>query len=362
MNRKEAYKFLLEGGKLKYNKSYINMDDDGNVRVSSVLGGYCISLSEVDVPFEEYIEPKVVKGYKNFKKGLKCREFQFEVGETYVHDGNIALCSEGYHFHENQFDMFKYYTYDLENTETCLIEARGDVITGDDKSVCSEITIVKVLTNEEIKELLNMTEASGNTGLANSGYRNSGDYNSGDYNSGYRNSGDYNSGYYNSGDYNSGYYNSGDYNSGYYNSGYRNSGDYNSGYRNSGDYNSGDYNSGDYNSGYYNSGYFNSDTPSNVRVFNNMIDRTIWNNASKPDFIYRMTPTIWISESEMSDEDKKNHPEYFCQQGYLKKISYKEAWKKAWDSKNDNDLELLKALPNFDKDIFKEITGININE
>jgi len=317
MNRKEAYKFLLEGGKLKYNKSYINMDDDGNVRVSSVLGGYCISLSEVDVPFEEYIEPKVVKGYKNFKKGLKCREFQFEVGETYVHDGNIALCSEGYHFHENQFDMFKYYTYDLENTETCLIEARGDVITGDDKSVCSEITIVKVLTNEEIKELLNMTEASGNTGLANSGYRNSGDYNSGDYNSGYRNSGDYNSG---------------------------------------------DYNSGDYNSGYYNSGYFNSDTPSNVRVFNNMIDRTIWNNASKPDFIYRMTPTIWISESEMSDEDKKNHPEYFCQQGYLKKISYKEAWKKAWDSKNDNDLELLKALPNFDKDIFKEITGININE
>lgn len=32
-----------------------------------------------------------IKGYKGFDKNLKCRDFQYEVGKEYKHDGNIEL-------------------------------------------------------------------------------------------------------------------------------------------------------------------------------------------------------------------------------------------------------------------------------
>lgn len=185
---------------------------------------------------------------------------------------------------------------------------------------------------------------------------NSGDYNSGDYNSG-----EYNSGNYNSGNYNSGDWNSGDWNSGDYNSGKRNSGDCNSGYFNSGDYNSGKANSGHWNSGDSNSGYFNSQTPDTITVFNKPCDRQVWFYAKKPDFIY-FGLTEWISWDDMSNQEKSDHPEARNCQGYLKTYEYQEAWRKAWDSATEEDKELLFKLPNFDPEVFKEISGIDVNE
>ena len=44
---------------------------------------------------------KVVKGWKNTDKDLKCKDFQFVVGESYHQKGNIKLCGNGFHFHEN---------------------------------------------------------------------------------------------------------------------------------------------------------------------------------------------------------------------------------------------------------------------
>ena len=179
---------------------------------------------------------------------------------------------------------------------------------------------------------------------------NSGDCNSGHCNSGYCNSGDYNSGHYNSGDCNSGDCNSGDCNSGYCNSG---------------DYNSGDHNSGYYNSGHYNSGYFNSDTP-NIRIFNQesnlKFDSEILFNLreliqNKIKFV-----CTWIYESDMSNEEKEEFPTHKTTGGYLKKRDYKYCWKKGWDNMSEEDKDFIKSLPNFNKEIFKEITGIDIKE
>jgi len=38
------------------------------------------------------------KGYKVFNPDFTCRNFKFKVGETYKHDGEIEMCSEGFHF------------------------------------------------------------------------------------------------------------------------------------------------------------------------------------------------------------------------------------------------------------------------
>jgi hypothetical protein len=177
------------------------------------------------------------------------------------------------------------------------------------------------------------------------------------------NTGIYNSGYSNSGDYNSGHRNSGDYNSGDYNSGYRNSGYRNSGDRNSGDYNSGDYNSGDYNSGYRNSGIFNTDEPK-MRAFNQKTDMTMTEFINSSKYIHFVIPlNEWIPEEDMTEEEKDKHPEYETTGGYLKQREYKEAWAEWWKkNKSDEMKEKIKNLPNFDADIFEEITGIRIDD
>ena len=211
-----------------------------------------------------------------------------------------------------------------------------------------------------------------NTGSENSGYFNSGHFNSENNNSGNNNSGNFNSGDFNSGHYNSGHFNSGDRNSGDFNSGDRNSGNFNSGDFNSGDRNSGDRNSGNYNSGHRNSGYFNSgdrnsgmfntDEPK-MRMFNKDSDYTYSEFRNK--FGYKdilLSLTIWIYKEHMTDKEKKSVDGWSERGGYLKTLDYKEAWAKAWSEASERRKDWYKNLPNFDKDIFFEITGIKIDE
>jgi len=191
----------------------------------------------------------------------------------------------------------------------------------------------------------------------NTGSENSGNYNSGDRNSGYRNSGHFNSGNYNSGDRNSGYRNSGHFNSGHFNSGYFNSGNYNSG-----NYNSGYRNSGHFNSGDYNSGMFNTNEPK-MRMFNKDSQYTYIEFRNK--FGYKdilLSLTIWIYKEHMTDKEKKSVDGWSERGGYLKTLDYKEAWAKAWSEASEKQKNWYKNLPNFDADIFEEITGIKVKE
>jgi hypothetical protein len=202
-----------------------------------------------------------------------------------------------------------------------------------------------------------------NSGYRNSGYRNSGDRNSGDWNSGYRNSGYRNSGDWNSGDWNSGYRNSGYRNSGDSNSGNRNSGDSNSGYRNSGNWNSGNWNSGDSNSGYRNSGAFCLDNNPKVFLFDKQAKMTVreWEESRAYDLMLRLlNPNMWIYSSEMTSAEKEEYPEHETTGGYLKEIGLKSAWANMWGNLSDDDKKAFTDLENFDKDKFKEITGIEL--
>ena len=75
----------------------------------------------------------------------------------------------------------------------------------------------------------------------------------------------------------------------------------------------------------------------------------------------------WIPDCNMSQEEKENHPEYTVTEGYLKRYGYKEAFRKSFEiarRKPDwpEQLEKLKALPNFDAKIFEEISGITPEE
>jgi len=182
---------------------------------------------------------------------------------------------------------------------------------------------------------------------------NSGDRNSGDFNTGNRNSGNWNSG-----DYNTGYYNSGDENSGDRNSGNRNTGHWNSGDFNSGFFNSGNGNSGFFNSGNWNSGAFNRDEPK-MRLFEKELDMTVSEFYSKYDLSMDLPLNRWVDASDMTEEEKKTVKGWETMGGYLKTLSFKEACRQWW-AENPDEHERFLTLPGFDAQIFKDITGIDV--
>lgn len=130
--------------------------------------------------------------------------------------------------------------------------------------------------------------------------------------------------------------------------------------RNSGDCNSGNRNSGDWNSGDWNSGYFNTNEPL-VRIFNKAT-KTKRENINFPSFLY-FDLTLWVSHDTATEEEKKAHEkEIKIAGGFLKTLTYKEAFKRAWDRATKEEHKKLLALPNWNNEIFKEISGIDAEE
>ena len=164
----------------------------------------------------------------------------------------------------------------------------------------------------------------------------------------------------NSGNGNSGNFNSGDFNSGYRNSGNRNSGYRNSGNRNSGDGNTGDFNSGDFNSGDFNSGYLNTDEPK-LRIFNKETNLSRGDLEELiPNFFY-FDNSEWVESKYMTDSEKSEHPEHYTAGGFLRIKEYKKAWKDCWSKANDTDRRKVYELPNWNNELFLEITGIDVD-
>jgi hypothetical protein len=200
-----------------------------------------------------------------------------------------------------------------------------------------------------------------NTGYCNTGYCNTGDRNTGDRNTGDRNTGHWNTGDWNTGDWNAGYCNTGYCNTGDRNTGDRNTGDRNTGDRNTGHWNTGDWNTGDWNTVDKETGFFNTIQRKTIRVFNKECDIEVWDKANKPHWLY-FNLTEWVPESDMTDKEKEEHPEYKTTEGYLKKYDYKEAFQKSYNSASRKNQLKVKDLPNFDADVFFEISGIRVDD
>ena len=299
----------------------------------------------------------IMEGYKVFEPDWTCRGFQYEVGKTFEEDVTPSCCNRGFHFCKELKDCFNYYQFNPDNKVAKVI-ALGEIDEESDDSKCctNKIQIVEEISWEDVLRMVNL--GKGNAGLCNSG-----DWNSGDWNSGNRNSGDWNSGNWNSGDWNSGNRNSGNRNSGDRNSGNCNSGDCNSGDWNSGNWNSGDWNSGDWNKTNFSNGCFNTEEPK-IFLFNKPSDWTYrdWLNSDARCLLNQIPRNVvdWIWSDDMTDEEKEQHPEYEVVGGYLKILDESECGQLWWDSLSERYKNIIKVMPNFDKEIFEDVTGIKI--
>ena len=247
-----------------------------------------------------------MKAYKAMKKDQTCRGFKFEEGKTYELEGSPVLCEHGFHFCKDLVLTLSYYPVqeDINENVYAEIEVLGEVEfekPTEHKGVTNKMKVLRIIPVDEVSAFVDDKNNSGN---------------------------------WNSGNSNSGNWNIGNQNSGNWNSGHRNSGHQNSGHRNSGNRNSGDWNSGDWNSCNFETGFFNSQQSETVRVFNKPCSKTEWDGADKPGFLY----------FELDN-----------------KLGYKGSFQKSFEAATEHDIELLKALPNFDAHVFFEISGIKIN-
>lgn len=271
-------------------------------------------------------------GFKVFNPDWTCRGFQYEVGKSYFHQGEIELCFAGFHFCKSLHQCFNYYEFDPSN-KVAEVEAWGRVFIGSDNMVSNNIRIVKELTWNEVFDRLN------------SGRGNSGRMNAGSGNAGYGNSGDRNAGGYNAGNMNAGHLNTGHFNAG--------------------KRNTGNSNVGCFNAGNNNVGFFNTGSPF-ITSFNKPTTLTMEEYEALPGYKYLTAlldmPCHWVVDVDMTTRERYAAPQYAVDGGYLSCGNHKVSNQFIWDIilpplARENIL----ALPNFDPAIFKEITGIDVN-
>ncbi|ECQ1954456.1 hypothetical protein J4064_000998 [Salmonella enterica] len=90
---------------------------------------------------------KEIVTFKGFNKDLKCRDFQFEIGKTFHHDGKVEACGSGFHACECPFDVLSYYPpAESRYAETISFGVTDREEEGDTKIASASITIKAELT------------------------------------------------------------------------------------------------------------------------------------------------------------------------------------------------------------------------
>ena len=288
----------------------------------------------------------VVHGFKVFRPDWTCspngNTKQYTCPGKFEEEGELDVCGHGMHFCQTAADCFNYYSFNSENKVAEVI-AYGEVRTDGDKSCTDKLEIVREIPWDEVLRIVNI-------GKNCTGRCNTGDCNTGDCNTGNRNTGDWNTGNRNTGNRNTGDWNTGN----------RNTGDCNTGNRNTGDWNTGDWNKSSFNTGCFNT------EEQKIMLFNKPSDMTYreWIDSDARYLLNQIPKDVveWVYEEDMTDEEKAAHPTYETTGGYLKMLDESECGQLWWGSLSDRRKEIIKAIPNFDAEIFFQCTGVRVDE
>ena len=273
----------------------------------------------------------VVHGFKVFRPDWTCspngNTKQYTCPGKFEEEGELDVCGHGMHFCQTAADCFNYYSFNSENKVAEVI-AYGEVLTEGDKSCTNKLEIVREIPWDEVLRIVNLGKNC--TGRCNTGNRNTGDCNTGN-----RNTGDCNTGNRNTGN------------------------------RNTGNRNTGDCNTGDCNKSSFNTGCFNT-VEQKIMLFNKPSDMTYreWIDSDARYLLNRIPKNVveWIYSEDMTDEEKAEHPTHETTGGYLKVLDESECGQLWWGSLSDRQKNIIKAIPNFDAEIFFQCTGVRVDE
>ena len=258
----------------------------------------------------------VVRGFKVFRPDWTCspngNTKQYTCPGKFEEEGELDVCGHGMHFCQTAADCFNYYDFDSENKVAEVI-AYGEVRTDGDKSCTDKLEIVREIPWDEVLRIVNIGKNC--TGCWNTGDCNTGDKNTGDWNTG--------------------------------------------------NCNTGDWNTGDWNKSSFNTGCFNTEEQK-IALFNKPSGMTYreWMDSDARYLLNQIPKDVveWVYEEYMTDEEKAAHPTYETTGGYLKVPDESECGQIWWGSLSDRQKNIIKAIPNFDAEIFFQCTGIRVDE
>ena len=190
---------------------------------------------------------------------------------------------------------------------------------------------------------------------------NTGDWSTGDWSTGDWSTGDWSTGNSSTGHCSTGDWSTGNRSTGDWSTGNRSTGNRSTGNRSTGDYSTGNWSTGDWSTSDYSTGHFSTIDDTGFSAFNKLCNRDQWAQADIPSWLY-FNLTEWVDKEDMTDLEKQDHPTYETTGGYLKVYEYQEAWKKSYDNATREEQLKIKSLPNFDAEVFYEISGIKIDE
>ena len=95
------------------------------------------------------------------------------------------------------------------------------------------------------------------------------------------------------------------------------------------------------------------------QIFNQQVDSSKWNRVKKalPDI--KLPLNVWVDKKDMTDDEKDDNSVYKEIGGFLRTLSYKDAWKKWWEDSKKSEREAISGLKYFDQKVFFGITGID---
>ncbi|HHF5553931.1 TPA: hypothetical protein ACPPDJ_001547 [Haemophilus influenzae] len=86
-------------------------------------------------------ENKEIIAYKGFKQDWTCRGYQYEVGKTYEHKGNVEACESGFHACEYPLDVLNYYSPAVSKFAVVKMSGETSKDSDDTKIASAKITI-----------------------------------------------------------------------------------------------------------------------------------------------------------------------------------------------------------------------------
>lgn len=102
-----------------------------------------------------------------------------------------------------------------------------------------------------------------------------------------------------------------------------------------------------------------------IMLFNKPSNLTYrdWYNSEARELLNCMPKNVveWVYSKDMTDEEKAEYPTHETTGGYLKVLDESECGQIWWGSLSDRQKNIIKAIPNFDAEIFFQCTGVDVD-